>query len=214
MKLYLIRHGESVANKDKVFQGWTDVSLSEVGHTQAKSLGDFFEKKNICFTKIYSSPLKRAIETAQHLIQSSAFPELVTFKGLRSINVGRWAGLRIEDVKKNFNNDYEVWKSRPKEFCFPEGESIANVQKRAISTLLEILEEHKISEHNICIVTHMITIKVIVLSLLNIDLNSIWESQFTIPNTGIIISEVTRNLDDNGYHFERILTETNIPHLK
>ena len=213
MKFYLIRHGESLANKVKVFQGWTDVSLSLKGHTQAKSLSLYFVNKKIRFAKIYSSPLKRAIDTAQHLLQCSDFPELITFKGLRSINVGHWAGLTISDVSKNFKNDYRTWKSQPKEFCFPKGESIADVQSRAKSSLFTILEENQSLQHDICIVTHMITIKVLILSLLNIDLNSIWEPQYTIPNTGMVIFEVTRFSEEDRYHFKKILTETSTPHL-
>ncbi|MHA1541907.1 MAG: histidine phosphatase family protein [Candidatus Hodarchaeales archaeon] len=213
MKFYLIRHGESLGNKVKVFQGWTDVSLSLKGHKQAKSLGLYFVKKKIRFAKIYSSPLKRAIDTGQHLLQSSDFPELITYNDLRSINVGHWAGLTIRDVSKNFKNDYKTWNSRPKEFCFPKGESITDVQSRAKSSLITILEENQSLQHDICIVTHMITIKVLILSLLNIDLNSIWEPQYTIPNTGMVIFEVTRFSDEDSYRFNRIPTETSTPHL-
>jgi broad specificity phosphatase PhoE len=213
MKFYLIRHGESLANKEKVFQGWTDVSLSKKGHKQAKSLGLYFVNKKIGFTKIYSSPLKRATDTGQHLLQCSEFPELITIKGLRSINVGHWAGLTVDHVNKNFENEYRTWKFQPKEFCFPKGESIADVQLRAKESLFTILEENQTSEHDICIVTHMITIKVLILSLLNIDLNSIWEPQYTIPNTGLVIFEVTKVPKKKKYNFRRISTETSTPHL-
>lgn len=213
MKLYLIRHGESVANKEKVFQGWTDVSLSVTGQKQAKSLGEYFKKGNTHFTKIYSSPLKRAVETGQHLLQSSDFQKLVTCNDFRSINVGQWAGLTIENVGNNFPKAYEIWKSRPKNFRFPGGESIADVQTRAESSLFKILEEDHTLQYDICIVTHMITIKVLILSLLDKDLNSIWKSQYTIPNTGIVIFEVTNDSENNSYRFNKIPTETSIPHL-
>ncbi|MHA2096468.1 MAG: histidine phosphatase family protein [Candidatus Hodarchaeales archaeon] len=213
MNFYLIRHGESLANKVKVFQGWTDVSLSKKGHKQAKNLGLYFVNKKIRFAKIYTSPLKRAIDTGQHLLQCSDFPELITIKGLRSINVGQWAGWTVGDVDKNFKHEYRTWKFQPKEFCFPKGESIADVQLRAKASLFTILEENQTSQHDICIVTHMITIKVLILLLLNIDLNSIWEPQYTIPNTGIVIFEATHLSDEDNYRFRRIPTETSTPHL-
>ena len=127
--------------------------------------------------------------------------------------MGYWAGLTISDVRNNFKNDYRTWKSQPKEFCFPKGESIVDVQSRAKSSLLTILEENQDLQHDICIVTHMITIKVLILSLLNIDLNSIWDPQYSIPNTGMVIFEVTRFSEEDRYHFKKILTETSTPHL-
>ena len=213
MKIFFIRHGESVANKEKVFQGWTDVSLSEKGQEQAKSLGEYFKRNNTQFTKIYSSSLKRAVETGQFLIQNSVFPELVTCKDFRSINVGLWAGITIDEIKERFSAEFEKWKTEPQKFCFPEGESIIDVQKRAKSTLFEILKEHHNLQQNIGIVTHMITIKVLILTLLNLDLTSIWEPQYTIPNTGMFIFEVKRTSGDDVFKFKKIPTETSIPHL-
>ena len=213
MKIFFIRHGESVANKEKVFQGWTDVSLSLTGQEQAKSLGEYFKRNNTKFTRIYSSPLKRAVETAQYLMHNSDFPELITKKGFRSINVGRWAGITIDGVEKHFPKELEKWRNKPQKFCFPEGESIIDVQKRAKSSLFEILGEHKDFQHNIGIITHMITIKVLILTLLKVDLNSIWDPQYTIPNTGMVIFEVNRNNEGDKFTFERIFTETSLPHL-
>ena len=128
--------------------------------------------------------------------------------------MGQWAGLTIDRVKLNFPKEYEKWKTRPKEFSFPKGESIIDVQRRAKSTLFEILEEHKDLRQNIGIVTHMITIKVLTLALQNIGLNSIWEPQYNIPNTGMVIFELNRTSDSDSLNFKRVLTETSIPHLK
>jgi broad specificity phosphatase PhoE len=103
--------------------------------------------------------------------------------------------------------------NEPKDFCFPNGESILDVQKRAQVTLFEILEKHQNSLQNIGVVTHMITIKVLTLLLLNIDLNLIWEPQYTIPNTGMVVFEVETINKDEKYTFKRILTESSTPHL-
>ena len=184
-----------------------------MGHEQAKSLGEYFKRSNTQFTRIYSSPLKRAVETGQYLLRNSDFPELITYKGFRSINVGRWAGITIDGIKERFSEEFEKWKTEPQNFCFPEGESIIDVQKRAKSTLLEILKENHNLQQNIGIVTHMITIKVLILTLLNLDLTSLWEPQYTIPNTGMFIFEVKRTSGDDVFKFKKIPTETSIPHL-
>ena len=67
MKLFLVRHGQSLANKERKHQGredeWRNTSLSNIGKTQAKKVADRLKDEN--FNLIYSSPLKRAKQTAE-----------------------------------------------------------------------------------------------------------------------------------------------------
>ena len=88
MEILFIRHGESTANKEKAFQGWTDVKLSREGREQAIKLSQHFTANNIQFDKIYSGPLQRALETAHALIPCSLNSDSETKEGLKSINVG------------------------------------------------------------------------------------------------------------------------------
>src|SRR3989339_2218127 len=62
-KLVLIRHGESVWNKENRFTGWTDVDLSEKGLQEAGAAGDLMKKEGLTFDIAYTSVLKRAIRT-------------------------------------------------------------------------------------------------------------------------------------------------------
>ena len=62
-KLVLIRHGESVWNKENRFTGWTDVDLSERGVTEAHEAGKVLRENGFEFTLCYTSYLKRAIKT-------------------------------------------------------------------------------------------------------------------------------------------------------
>ena len=62
-KLVLIRHGESVWNKENLFTGWTDVDLSEKGLQEAKEGGEQLKKEGYTFDVAYTSVLKRAIRT-------------------------------------------------------------------------------------------------------------------------------------------------------
>ncbi len=63
LKLVLLRHGESVWNKENRFTGWTDVGLSEKGVEEAKEAGRLLKKEGYCFKMAYTSFLKRAIKT-------------------------------------------------------------------------------------------------------------------------------------------------------
>ncbi|PIQ88985.1 MAG: phosphoglyceromutase, partial [Candidatus Omnitrophica bacterium CG11_big_fil_rev_8_21_14_0_20_42_13] len=63
MRLVLLRHGESVWNKENKFTGWTDVDLSEKGMSEAKEAGRVLKKEGYAFDAAYTSVLKRAIRT-------------------------------------------------------------------------------------------------------------------------------------------------------
>ena len=65
MYWYLVRHGETKWNKERLFQGATDVPLDDTGRQQALDAGAKLKEKGISFKKIYTSPLDRAVETAE-----------------------------------------------------------------------------------------------------------------------------------------------------
>ena len=67
-KLVLIRHGESEWNKENKFTGWTDVDLSEKGHQEAIQAGKLLKEDGYKFNKAYTSYLKRAIHTLNHVL--------------------------------------------------------------------------------------------------------------------------------------------------
>ncbi len=83
MKLYVIRHGESLYNALKKWSGWKDVPLTEKGYEDARKAGDIL--KGISFDKIYSSDLCRAVETAKSAIPGC---EPIQTSLLREINLG------------------------------------------------------------------------------------------------------------------------------
>ena len=212
MELYFIRHGESTANQDQVYQGWTEVHLSEKGHEQAKRLCDYFLKQKITFNSIYSSPLLRASETASHLLPCTLNPDINLRDGLKSIDVGQWSELPIDFVKKEYRDLHQIWKYEPKNFRFPEGESVYDVLNRAKSILINIISQHPMKSR-LAIVSHMITIKVMTLWMLQEDLDKIWDPLYSVPNTGLILFSVQRK-KNGGFTFSRTNLKNSIPHLK
>lgn len=68
-KLVLVRHGESEWNKLNLFTGWTDVELSETGHEEAKKGGQLLKEAGFSFDICFTSYLKRAIHTANHILE-------------------------------------------------------------------------------------------------------------------------------------------------
>ena len=93
MLVYLIRHGESQSNLDKIWSGWNDVPLTEKGKNDAKKAGEYLD--GIKFDKIYSSDLSRAKNTAEIAIPGCEYEQTPL---LREINVG-------DIVGKPFNSE-------------------------------------------------------------------------------------------------------------
>ena len=69
--IYIVRHGETDNNKKRVLQGRSDLPLNEVGIKQAEKVKEYFAEKDVQFDKVYSSPLIRAIKTAQIITGST-----------------------------------------------------------------------------------------------------------------------------------------------
>ncbi|MHA1941710.1 MAG: histidine phosphatase family protein [Candidatus Hodarchaeales archaeon] len=213
MKIYLIRHGESTANQKKAFQGWNDVHLSKNGFEQGKLLDKYFKANDITFTKIFSSPLIRAVETANSFRTQSSFPEITTLDGLKSINVGDWSGKTIEEIQSLFPTLYNNWKTTPERFRFPGGETISEVLKRARASFEHILYQEAFLEGNIAIVAHMITIKVLMLWMMQVEINKIWDPMFSVPNTGFVIFTAIKDSSVRNYSFTKVKMKDTTPHL-
>lgn len=106
MKLYLIRHGESENNKNGVFSGWDQASLTEKGVKDAFVVCNYL--KNIAFEKVYSSDLLRAKQTAQTALPEHKYEENAL---LREFNFGTLAGKSFascqEEYGKAFVDNFE-----------------------------------------------------------------------------------------------------------
>ena len=103
MKLYVVRHGESENNLNKCWTGWMDVNLTEKGYEDAKCAGAIIE--NVKFDKVYSSDLKRAVDTAK-----TALPgyEIEKTSLIREINVGKCAGKTFAECNEKYEKEMEI----------------------------------------------------------------------------------------------------------
>ncbi|MFX0060706.1 MAG: histidine phosphatase family protein [Candidatus Hermodarchaeota archaeon] len=213
MYIYFIRHAQSEGNRQKVFQGWSNVSLSEIGKKQVIKLKEHLLHENLVFDRIYSSPLARAMETALALQSCVKTKEIIPIDGFKAINVGEWEGIAIETVKKQLRQEYWNWRNNPGIFCFPGGESIKDVLKRAkLSLLTTILDQNWEKGAYIAIVTHMVVIRALLIWLLQTNLTRFWDSNHKIPNTGLILFEAERlkHQNEKRYKFTKIPLKNNL----
>lgn len=176
----LIRHGESLFNSQKKIQGNLDSSLTRKGISQSELLSQHVKNKNEIFDAIFSSPLKRAFETA-HIISKHLELPLRVIANLKEINLGEWEGKFIEEVRGKEPEAFENFISNPLEYFIPSGENPLYFQKRVVSSINKILNTY--DNKNILIVSHAGTINVFLCHVLNLDLNHMWKMH--IENTSI-----------------------------
>ncbi|MGA3599315.1 histidine phosphatase family protein [Lysinibacillus agricola] len=180
---YLVRHGETMWNKEHRLQGWLDSPLSENGISNAKKLQEHLG--GIEFAAAFSSSSGRAKETLQILVGDRQLP-IYHADDLREIFLGDWQGKTVEDIIKTQRLDYELYTDYPAQFIATHTESFGAVTERAMYMLKEIAD--KFPEENVLIVSHAVTIKCVVNAILGRSINQLWSEPF-IHGTSVTIIE-------------------------
>lgn len=139
--IYLVRHGETDWNKNHLFQGRTDIPLNSVGRAQAQAVA--LALKRVPLTAIYSSPLKRALETARMIKVYHPTTPVFEESGLIEMDLGDFDGMEARHWAERYPNLLALWKSKPSMMIMPGGEGLKDVQARAVETLESILERNK-----------------------------------------------------------------------
>lgn len=167
--LYLTRHGQTEWNLNKKMQGHLDSPLTDYGMRQAEWLKERLE--NIQFDAIYSSSSPRAFSTAQILSGNRPLP-ISTLDSLKEINMGQWEGQQIDWIQQQFPVQYDLFFNEPHLYRpTGHGESYSELLERTIPALNHILAEHQGKQ--VLIVTHRITLKVIMSYFLGKPLHEI-----------------------------------------
>lgn len=186
IRLYLIRHGETDWNKQKKFQGWTDIDLNENGKMQAELLGERF--KDIKVDEIYSSPLQRSVNTAKPIAQIKNL-SIIENENFKEINFGEWEGLTVSEIYEKAGEDFVTFMKKPEEGTFPGDGSFANVTKRIAEGLEEVLDGKE--DKNIVIVSHGGIVRLTISYLMNFPGD--WYNKTWIDNTSVSVIELSKN---------------------
>ena len=163
-RLYLVRHGATPLTMEDKFSGAEGVHLSDEGRQQAARLAGRLQDQNI--SAAYASPLDRAVETAQIVIQPHNLP-VIKLDGLREIQHGHWEGMTRREVEQKFAEEYAEWEQDPFTFAPEGGESGISVLSRALPAIREIVVQHQ--DRNVLVVSHKATIRLLISSLLGFD---------------------------------------------
>lgn len=167
LKLILVRHGQTLWNREKRIQGISDIELSNRGRAQAYSLARSLRDEKI--DSIVSSPLKRAVQTAEAINCFHHLP-IEYEEDLMELNMGDFEGATFLEMIKNQGDFMTRWIEDPGSVVMPGGESLAELQERAWGVVEHItgnVGTILLAAHNFTIMTIICKIKELNLSHVN-----------------------------------------------
>lgn len=190
-RIFLIRHGESSHNRNgNLLSGITDVKLSNHGVEQCMQLRKLV--KHFSIDKVYSSPLKRAIKSA-----NLVFPDkhVMILEHLREINYGVYEGLRGKD--DSTDEVLNKWESSPGNLTFPEGDNVHNFSQAYYHNLLDVVAGSE--DKFFAFFTHRTAIRLFIATVLGLDLNLFRK----IPCSNCSLSELYYN-KESGFQLSAV----------
>lgn len=175
----MIRHAQSVGNRDEWFQGHKDSPLTPEGHDEARRLAD--RLRPLEFDAVYSSDLRRAYETAQYVGHALNL-DICEDERLREVKLGRWEGLSAADIAEKYPDEWAEYCDRyDPTFRRGGGESYADGQERIVPALNEIAERH--AGGCVVVVSHGGITRSYLSHILGLPLQEAW--RLPIHNTAI-----------------------------
>jgi broad specificity phosphatase PhoE len=167
-KLILARHGETVWNIEKIYRGRVDVNLDEMGIKQAELLGNYLSHWGL--EAIYSSPLRRALETANIIARYQKIGVHVV-EDLIDFDYGEWQSLPEQEAKRLYPTLHNEWHNNPHKVKMPGGESLEDVRSRVIKVVNDVLARY---QGSVVLVSHRVVNKVLICYLLGLDNSYFW----------------------------------------
>ena len=150
----LLRHGESEGNAQGRMQGRRDYPLSAHGREQAARAAAFIAASGLALDAVYTSPLKRAFETASIVTELGVRPPAVVDDDLPEIGAGRLEGMNEAEICEAFPAFMHRPLSETGDFAAYGGESYAEVQQRVVRLMARLQARHRSDEQRILLVGH------------------------------------------------------------
>ena len=185
-KMLLIRHGKTNWNVEARFQGTTDIPLNSEGYEQALKTAERLNSWQ--GAAIYSSPLRRAMQTAELIAGDTP---IIQLEGLTEINFGVWEGALVSDIRKNNKEALDAW-HRDGFFSIPENaETWEQIYSRVCKAVNICLQRE---DERIIIVAHGGIIRALMIDLLQLDPHSAW--RLAVYNCSISAIDICRGVNN------------------
>tara|TARA_B100001175_G_scaffold152240_1_gene129013 strand:+ start:1682 stop:2329 length:648 start_codon:yes stop_codon:yes gene_type:complete len=169
--LVLVRHGQSEWNAKNLFTGWKDPSLTAVGENEATDAGKLIRERNIEFTMMFTSALKRAQITGQIILKgiNQTHIEVIKDQALNERDYGDLAGLNKDDARKQWGEEQvHIWR-RSYDIPPPGGESLKNTADRVLPYFNSSILPKLLEGDNILVAAHGNSLRSLVMQLDNLS---------------------------------------------
>ena len=200
MRLILVRHGETDWNQQNRVQGRRDIELNALGRRQAEAVAQALKAEHV--EAIYSSPLKRALETAR-AVERFHRAEVVPLDDLKELDVGELDGLTFTEMRERHGEFLKLWREDIAGQIFPGGSCMRDLQNTACASIERIAARHP--QGRVVVVSHNFVILSIICRLMEIDLRHMRRLRMQVA--GI----TTLDLDGGA---TRLVTFNEICHLE
>jgi len=182
--IHMVRHGQTILNREVRFRGRRDVPLNDVGRSEAIAAGHMLRPEGI--GAVYSSPLGRALEVGTAIATASNLDKVEPWEDLVNVDYGRWEGLTIEESDEVDPAAWEAYKNDPENAQCPGGEKLIAAADRVVRALRAIGAAHP--GQSVAAVSHGVMLRLAVLMVAG-PVTEDW--QFKISTGGSIVFAVT-----------------------
>lgn len=185
LTLFFLRHGETLASRTGGYCGVLDPDMTAEGQEMAEDFAKAYH--HVSWQAIFSSPMKRTLTMAEPLCTVlGIIPQLRD--GLKEIAYGCWEGKTPEEVNREFHDEYVRWLADPGWNGPTDGEKGVDIARRSSVVLEEIERTHR--SGNVLVVSHKATIRIMICSLLGIDIGR-YRDRLAMPVASLSIVEMT-----------------------
>ena len=169
-RIILIRHGQTIWNREQRFRGQTDIALDEFGLKQAEATGHYVAAR-WPVVAVYASPLRRTMQTAEAVARAQGLT-VHPLDGLLDINFGEWQGQLADDVARRYPDLFRAWEEAPHTVHLPAGECLDDVRDRVVAALDEVVARH--AEQVVALVSHTVVNRVLLCAVLGLGNEHFW----------------------------------------
>lgn len=167
--IYIARHALTNGHYKKIVLSWTPgICLNEEGKQQAFKLAETLIP--VTFSKIISSPIERAFETASIVAESKGL-KVIKDEHFAEWYMGDWTGRTFTDIKNDFPEDYKIWRTTPEKLMVEHAETLQGVSERTIEGLKILADKYR--DDTILVVSHKDPIRAMLTQLLGIPVSGI-----------------------------------------
>ena len=186
-RLLIVRHGQSEANKSCIFAGHTDAPLSELGRMQAERTAEYIVN-TYRVDKVYASDLKRAYDTGKAVADRLCIG-METHKKLREIYAGDWEGKTFDELCREYPEEYGLWKRDIGLARCTGGESLSEVQQRALFIVRDIVFHNE--GKTIVIATHATVVRSLQCYVMGVPLSEMKNIPY-VSNASVTVIDVDK----------------------